>query len=243
MVAPAGVAPKRSVGVPAAGAHAVGGEEHNAPSRNGRHGGLRKPVRAGAVCRAVRGGVLRRDTDDRAHFFRPSAATASARTLRAPGRRGPGRRERSDRSRRPTRALARGAGAPTRRPVPKRQRRPGVRAAVEVRPVACRAQRAPAGHFRADTRAGTRRLGELSGRLTCWRGFSGAPLPWGPLHPTCRARRGRYPPDGRSFTTGGGSRRRDRAAESATENWRAVCRLGSWDFANHPRRPFTPFCI
>ena len=108
---------------------------------------------------------------------------ASARTLRAPGRRGPGRRERSDRSRRPERS---GAGAPTRRPVPKRQRRPGVRAAVEVRPVACRAQRAPAGHFRADTRAGTRRLGELSGRLTWWRGFSGAPLPWGPLHPTCR---------------------------------------------------------
>ena len=108
-----------------------------------------------------------------------------------------------------------------------------------MRPVACRAQRAPAGHFRADTRAGTRRLGELSGRLTWWRGFSGAPLPWGPLHPTCRSRRGCYPPDGRSFTTGGGSRRRDRAAESATENWRDVCRSGSLDFTNHPRRPFT----
>jgi len=167
---------------------------------------------------------------------------ASARTLRAPGRRGPGRRERSDRSRRPTRALARGAGAPTRRPAPKRQRRPGVRAAVEVRPVACRAQRAPAGHFRADTRAGTRRLGELSGRLTWWRGFSGAPLRGGhctphaapggvAIHRTERRR------------SGGGSRRRDRAAESATENWRDVCRSGSLDFTNHPRRPFTSVYI
>ena len=159
---------------------------------------------------------------------------ASARTLRAPGRRGPGRRERSDRSRRPTRALARGAGAPTRRPVPKRQRRPGVRAAVEVRPVACRAQRAPAGHFRADTRAATQRLGERNGRLTWWRGFSGAPLPWGPLHPTCRSRRGCYPPDGRSFATGGGSRASARAAESATENWRATCRWGSLDSCEQP---------